>query len=69
MAAQDDADAIGIGRDRLAQDQTQVEAGPLPIDPDDRVAVDFARELLTVAAGGDGDDGVGMGVIDMADRG
>ena len=58
----------GIGGDGLLQDQTQVEARALPIDPNNRVAVDFARQLLTIAGCGDGDDGVGVGVIDMAER-
>ena len=65
VAAQDDADAARIGRDRLSKHQAQVEARSLPIDPDDRVAVNLAGKLPPIAAGSDGDDGVGVAVIDM----
>ena len=43
----------------------QIEAGTLPIDPYHVIPVNLFGECLAVAACGDGDDSVGMRVIDM----
>ena len=68
VPAEHDADGARIGGDRLAQNQAEIEARPLPIDPHNLVPVDLPRELLAVAGGGDGDDGVRMTVVDVSIR-
>ena len=63
MLAEDDAFHVGIFTALLFHDETEVEARPLPGHPAHLVAVYFSRQPLLVLAGGDGDDGVGMGVV------
>ena len=68
MAGKHDAANARIGADRVAQAQAQVEAGPLPWQPSEFAAEDFARESFAVARRRDCDDRIGMDVIDVRER-
>ena len=68
VLAEHDASRIGVRRDHVLQRQAEFEAGTLPWRPDDRVAVDLARQPLGVARRGDADHRVGVHVIDMRRR-
>src|SRR5580704_6079443 len=57
-----------IGVDRVAQAHAQVEAGPLPRQPSEFAAEQFARESLTVARRRDRDHRIGMDMIDVRER-
>ena len=59
---------VRIGVDRVAQAQAQVEAGPLPRQPSEFAAEDFARESFAVARRRDRDDRIGMDMIDVRER-
>ncbi len=55
----------GVCRRHVAQLQAQIEAGALPPKPADLVAIYLARQCLAVGSGGNGDDRVGMDMVDM----
>ena len=68
MSGKYDSANTRIGVDRVAQAQTQVEAGPLPRQPSEFAAEDFARESFAVARRRDRDDRIGMDMIDVRER-
>src|SRR5271166_3152238 len=68
VAGQYDAANVRIGMDRVAQAQAQVEAGPLPWQPSELAAEDFARESFAVARRRDRDNRIGMDMINMRER-
>ena len=57
--------AFGCFAADFLQLQAEVEAGPLPGRPDHFVAVDFLRQLGGILRRGDGDDRVGVRVVDV----
>ena len=65
MPAKHNADQAFMGGDRFLQNQPKVKSRPLPINPPHRIAVDFVGQLPTVAASGDGNDGVRVSMIDV----
>ena len=66
VAAEHHALQIRVGRRHLAELEAEIEAGTLPGQKADLVAVDLLRQLFGVLAGRDRDHRVGMDVIDMA---
>ena len=68
VAAEDDADDAGVGGDGLLPSRRpKSKAGALPIDPEHVVPINLMRVSCSpVAAGGNADNRVGMGVINMA---
>ncbi len=65
MSAQNHATQGGMGDGEIAQAQGEPEAGPLPVEPADLVAVDLLHEAPSAGGGSQGDDRVGMDVVDV----
>ena len=57
---------VGVAAGDVANLQSQVEPGTLPGDPRELAAEDARHQLLAVPRGGDGDERVGVHVIDVA---
>ena len=65
VALQHDALGVRVLLGELRQPEAEFEAGALPGQPADLVAVDLLRQFLRILRGRDGDDRVGMHVVDM----
>ena len=68
VTAENDAVAAGVVGDGPAHDETELEAGAQPWNPDERVvelAIKFVHLGEAVAGGGECDAPIGMKVIDM----
>ncbi len=65
MAAEHDADIFRMLVGHLAELDAEIDARPLPGQIAHLVAEDFPGQLLGILRGGDGDDRVGMDMIDM----
>ena len=68
VVAEEHALGLRMLLDETFDSQPDVEPGPLPRHVDDVVAVDLPAEPLLVDRRGDGDDGVGMQMIDVSER-
>ena len=64
VTAEDRADDVRIGG-QLAHRPSQLPAGPLPRHPRHRPAPDLVDQLLAVGGAGQGDDAVGVQMVDV----
>ncbi len=65
MGFEDHALGVRIVEAELFEPETELEARLLPRQPADLVAEDALRQLARILRGGDGDDRIGMHVIDI----
>ena len=68
MAAHDEASKRRAVSRQPPDGEPEIEAGPLPRDPSDRAAENLSSQSLALARRRNGNDGVGMHVIDMPVR-
>ena len=68
MAAHDEASERRAVSRQTRDREPEVEAGTLPRDPSELAAEDLTRQPLALSCRRNGNDGVGMHVIDMAVR-
>jgi hypothetical protein len=68
VAAEDDADEVGLGGDEVAQAQAEIEARPLPAEPAEPAAESVRNSFRPVGGGREGDQRVGVEMVDVRSR-
>ena len=68
VLAHDHADGFGVLAANFLHGEAELEAGAQPGNVDDVVTVNLLRQGDRVCGGGDGDGGVGMGVVNVLRR-